>query len=85
MTITKAIRWLLAWAAALVVIWSFFEVGLRLWREHDPRDHRTPLVILQWGDASEERIVTDLVAQYESEHADTTIMRIHAGRILTPS
>jgi multiple sugar transport system permease protein len=79
MTITKAIRWLLAWAAALVVAWSFFEVGLRLWREHDPRDHRTPLVILQWGDASEERIVTDLVAQYESEHPDTKIMRIHAG------
>jgi multiple sugar transport system permease protein len=79
MTISKAIRWLLASAATLVVIWSFFEVGLRLWQEHDPRDHRTQLVILQWGDASEERIVSDLVAQYQSDHPDIKIMRIHAG------
>ncbi|HEX4052991.1 MAG TPA: extracellular solute-binding protein [Tepidisphaeraceae bacterium] len=79
MTIGKAVRWLLAWGATLVVIWSFFEVGLRLWREHDPRDHRTPLVILQWGDASEEQIVRDLVAQYEREHPDIKILRIHAA------
>jgi multiple sugar transport system permease protein len=79
MTITKAIRWFLACAAAMVVAWSFLEVGLRFWREHDPRDHRTPLVILQWGDASEERIVSDLVAQYEGEHPDIKIMRIHAS------
>jgi ABC-type sugar transport system permease subunit/ABC-type glycerol-3-phosphate transport system substrate-binding protein len=79
MTIAKAIRWLLAWAAALVVLWSFFEVGLRLWRQHDPNDHRTQLTILHWGDASEERIVSDLVAQYEQEHPDIKITRIQAA------
>ena len=56
MTVGKAIRWLLGWGAFLVVVWSFFSVGLRLYRqEHDRSDHRTQLVILQWGDASEER------------------------------
>jgi multiple sugar transport system permease protein len=78
MKIGKAIRWLLAWGAALVVIWSFFEVGLRLWREHDPRDHRTQLVILHWGDASEDNIVTNMVAQYEQAHPDIKILNINA-------
>jgi multiple sugar transport system permease protein len=79
MTVGKAIRWLLAWAAGLTVVWSFFAVGLRLWREHDPSDHRTPLVILHWGDASEEKIVSDLVAQYEALHPDIKIVRIQAA------
>jgi len=79
MTIGKAIRWLLAWGATLVVIWSFFQVGLRLWREHDPHDHRTPLLILQWGDASEEQIVQNLVTQYEQGHPDIRITRIQAA------
>lgn len=79
MTIGKAIRWLLAWGAALVVVWSFLAVGIRLWREHDPRDHRTNIVILQWGDASEEQIVRNMVAEYESDHPDIKITRIHAS------
>jgi multiple sugar transport system permease protein len=78
MGIGKVIRWLLAYGAALAIIWAFFQVGLRLWRQHDPRDHRIPLTILQWGDASEERIVADLVAQYEKEHPNIKITRIHA-------
>jgi len=79
MSIGSMIRWLLAWAAALVVVWSFFEVGMRLWREHDPSDHRTRLVIMQWGDASEEQIVEGLKNQYEKEHPDIKIERIHAN------
>jgi multiple sugar transport system permease protein len=78
MTIGKAIRWLLAWGAALVVLGSFISVGLRLWREHDPSDHRTNIVVLQWGDPSEEKIVRDMVAHYEHDHPDIKITRIHA-------
>lgn len=76
--IGSAIRWLLAGLAAVVIVWSFIQVGVRLCREHDPRDHRTQLTILQWGDASEERIVQDLVDQFQAEHPNIKIMRIHA-------
>ena len=79
MTFGKAIRWLLVWGTCLVVIWSFVSVGARLWREHNPNDHRTELVILQWGDASEERIVQDMVDEYEHDHPDIKILRIHAA------
>jgi multiple sugar transport system permease protein len=76
--IGKTIRWLLAGAAAIVVVWSFCQVGFRLWTEHDPRDHRTQLVILHWGDSSEDVIVRNLVDQYEAGHPDIKIVRINA-------
>jgi multiple sugar transport system permease protein len=76
--ISKAIRWLMGFAAAVVVGWSFVAVGVRLWHEHDPGDHRTQLVIMHWGDASEEQLVNNLVVKYESEHPDVKIIRLHA-------
>jgi multiple sugar transport system permease protein len=76
--IGRAIRWVLAGAAAMVVVWSFFQVGTRLWREHDPRDHRTQLTILHWGDSSEDRIVAHLVEQFEAAHPTIKIIRINA-------
>jgi multiple sugar transport system permease protein len=78
MTIGKAIRWLLVWGAGLVVIWSFVSVVVRLWHEHDPRDHRTQLVVLHWGDASETAIVEQMVKEYESAHPNIKILRIQA-------
>src|SRR5579859_6334136 len=78
MTIGKAIRWLLAWAATLVVLWSFFEVSLRLWRKHVAAERHTQLTILHWGDASEERNLSRLIAEYESEHPEIKITRIQA-------
>ena len=76
MTIGKAIRWLLAWGAALVVIGSFISVGIRVWREHDPSDRRTNIIVLQWGDPSEEAIVRNMVAQYERDHPNIKITRV---------
>ncbi len=78
MTIGRAIRWLLAWGAALVVIGSFISVGIRVWREHDPSDRRTNIIVLQWGDPSEEAIVRNMVAQYERDHPNIKITRVHA-------
>src|ERR1700677_2391799 len=75
----RVIRWLLAGAAALVVLWSFICVGLRLWREHNPNDHRVKLSILYWGDASEDNIVRDLVDEYERQHPNISVERIHAA------
>lgn len=79
MTITRVIRWLLGLAAALVVLWSFSAVGLRLWSEHNPSDHRVKLSILYWGDSSEDNIVRDLAEEYERQHPDISVERIHAA------
>ncbi len=79
MTFGKAIRSLLAAAATLVVIWSFWKVGLRLWNQHNPTDHRTKLTILYWGDASEENVVHTLVKHYTDEHPDVNIVAIHGA------
>lgn len=78
MSIGKAIRWLLALAAIAVVAWSFGQVGLRYWQSHDPTDHRITLTILHWGDDSEIKIVSDMVASYEQSHPNIKIIRIHA-------
>lgn len=80
--IGRAIRWLLGAAAAIIIVWSFVQVGVRIWREHDPRDHRTELTILHWGDSSEDVIVRDLVAQFEAEHPNIKIVRINAADFL---
>jgi multiple sugar transport system permease protein len=79
MTFTRVVRWLLGLTAALVVIWSFFAVGLRLWREHNPNDHRVKLSILYWGDSSEDNIVRDLAEDYERDHPGISVERIHAS------
>ena len=79
MTIGKAIRWLLAFAAALIVAWSFFEVGLRLWRQYDPTDHRITLTVLHWGDAEEEQIVKTMVEKYQATHPNINVLRINAA------
>src|SRR4051812_5959356 len=76
MTIARSIRLLLALAAVLVVVWSFVEVGARIYREHDPRDRRTVLTVLHWGDSAEAKIVQDLCDRYMREHPDIKIIRI---------
>ena len=81
MTVSKAARWLLALAATLVVLWSFFDVGLRAYQRWDTarKDTRTELTILHWGDNAEIEIVQTLVAAFEAEHPEIKINRIHAS------
>jgi multiple sugar transport system permease protein len=78
-TIGKAIRWLLVFAAAILVAWSFVEVGLRLWRQYDPTDHRIRLTVLHWGDPEEDQIVRTMVEEYEKTHPNVKIVRINAA------
>ncbi len=81
MTVARVLRWLLVLAAMLVVVWSFFDVGLRAYHRWDSarRDTRTPLTILHWGDTAEIRIVQTLVEAFEAAHPDIKINRIHAS------
>jgi len=81
MTVARVARWLLALAAGLVVLWSFFDVGLRAYQRWDTarKDKRTELTILHWGDNDEIRILQELVAAFEAEHPDIRINRLHAS------
>jgi multiple sugar transport system permease protein len=78
MTIAKALRSLLALAALLVIVWSFYDVGMRTWRGAGARRAVT-LTVLHWGTPSEVEIMQSLVDRFEHEHPDIRIVRIHAG------
>ncbi len=78
MTIPKAIRLLLGFAALLVVIWSFVHVGLRLAGTRSDVG-KINLTILHWGNAEEEQIVIKLVEAFEKEHPNVKIHRLHAS------
>ncbi|MEZ6192670.1 MAG: extracellular solute-binding protein, partial [Phycisphaerales bacterium] len=81
MSVTRVLRWLLALAALLVVVWSFMDVGIRTFARWDSarKDTRTTLTILHWGDNAEIAIVQTLVAAFEAEHPDIRVNRIHAS------
>ena len=81
MTVSRALRWLLGLAAALVVLWSFMDVGIRAYTRWDTarKDTRTELTILHWGDNAEIEIVQTLVEAFEAKHTGVKVNRIHAS------
>ena len=81
MTLARALRWLLALAAGLIVIWSFLDVGYRAFDRWNTarKDTRTELTILHWGDNDEIKIVDTLVKAFEAENPDIKVNRIHAS------
>lgn len=81
MTLARVARWLLAIAAALIVLWSFIHVGLRSYQRWDTarKDTRIELTILHWGDNDEIRIVQELVEAFEAANPDVRINRLHAS------
>lgn len=81
MTVSRVLRWLLGLAAALVVLWSFVDVGVRAYVRWDTarKDTRTELTILHWGDNAEIEIVQTLVEAFEAEHTNIRVNRIHAS------
>jgi multiple sugar transport system permease protein/multiple sugar transport system substrate-binding protein len=81
MTVSKVARWLLALCAGLVVLWSFIDVGARMYGrwEQARSDKRTELTILHWGDNDEIRILEDLVEAFEAKNPDIRINRLHAA------
>ncbi len=80
MTVTRALRLLLTFAAALVVVWAFIDVGARVWRQHVVAaiDDKVELTILHWGSPEETDIVQELVAAYEAENPNVKVQRLHA-------
>lgn len=78
MTLAKALRWLLALAALLVIVWSFYDVSVRTWRGAGHKRAVT-LTVLHWGTPSEVEIMQALVERFEREHPNIRIVRVHAS------
>src|SRR6202021_1329904 len=52
------------------------------WRQHSD-DRPITLTVLHWGDPSEDKIVADIVADYEKSHPTVRIVRINPGDPMT--
>lgn len=76
----KVGRWILATVAALIVVWSFFDVGRRAWQRHVEASQRPiELTVLHWGDPAEDQIVATLCAKFMETHPKVRIVHINAG------
>ncbi|HZZ44831.1 MAG TPA: extracellular solute-binding protein [Tepidisphaeraceae bacterium] len=76
MTLPRVTRLLLALATLLIVVWSFFDVGLRLTHSYFAPHRKITLTILHWGDTAENTVMDKLVARYEAEHPDIHIANL---------
>ncbi|HRK30458.1 MAG TPA: extracellular solute-binding protein [Tepidisphaeraceae bacterium] len=80
MSLSKAIRTLLAGACIAIVAWAFLDVGRRaLARCTDRLEKSVQLTVLHWGDPGEDKIVRDLVERFERENPTVRIIRINPG------
>jgi len=80
--LTLALRGTVALLAVALVLWSFYWVGSRPWRQAAERGARVELVVMNWsggGGQKEEQIVADLVAAFERQHPDIRVRRINPG------
>src|SRR4051812_11247992 len=80
MTLARASRLLLAFAATLIVVWSFFDVGRRAYGRWALR-HEKPitLTVMHWGDQAEDQLVAKLLERYARENPRVQIIRINPG------
>ncbi|MCA9243734.1 MAG: extracellular solute-binding protein [Phycisphaerales bacterium] len=75
-------RWVLAGIAAGFVIWAFARVGARTVRDVLAGDTRTEITVMHWaggGGQEEDRIVADLIADFEKKHPEIRVNRINPG------
>lgn len=80
--IAQLVRWIVALAALFLVGWSFAHVGHRLIVRSREKAGTTTLTVVHWGEKDEDRIVADLVRDFESrpENRDVRIRRINLGQ-----
>jgi multiple sugar transport system permease protein len=80
MSISRASRLLLSFAAILIVAWSFFDVARRAVQRHNAEhDRPITLTVLHWGDPAEDRIMEALDTEFESQNPNIRIVRINPG------
>ena len=77
MTLARAIRYLLAFASVLIVVWAFVHVGARIARKQG--SSKIELTIMHWGDPDEDKILDTLVYEYQQTHPNIHISRFNPG------
>lgn len=80
--ILRAFRGVIAVVAAALVAWSFYWVATRPLRTQKLAAGQVQLTIIHWGEKVEDRIVADLVADFERqpENRDIRIQRVNLGQ-----
>lgn len=85
MTIARAFRTLLAFAATVIVGWSFYDVGHRtLARWKLQHDRPITLTVLHWGDQAEDRVDAAMCDSFMAANPKVRIIRINAGTDFRP-
>jgi len=80
MTIARATRLLLAFAALLIIAWSFLDVGRRAIAQRRASEGRdVTITVMHWGEKSEDAIVQAMVDRYERDNPNVKIHRIAAS------
>jgi multiple sugar transport system permease protein len=77
MSLSRALKLSLAFCAAALVLWAFWDFGRRAvgrWRED--RSRAVTLTVLHWGNPAEDRIVEGLVREFEWLHPDVRVKRV---------
>ncbi len=82
-TLARAIRLTVTAAAAALLLFSFGWVASRPFRMQTLAAGQIELTVLHWGDKNEDRIVADLVRDFESrpENSDIRVLRINLGQV----
>lgn len=75
----RFLRLTFAVVTGLVVLWSFVWVATRPLRKEGVRAGQTRLTVLHWGDKNEDRIVADLIADFERLNPDIKVVRNNVG------
>ncbi|MCG8408552.1 MAG: extracellular solute-binding protein [Phycisphaerales bacterium] len=80
--IGRAFRWIVGVLTASLLAFSFCWVGSRPFRQQQLDQDQVQLTVLHWGEKNEDKIVADLVEDFERrpENQDIRILRINLGQ-----
>src|SRR4051812_25537674 len=78
--IGTGVRVCVAVVAVALVLWSFYHVIHRALSKKALAANQVQLTVLHWGDKNEDRVVADLVRDFEKQNPDIRILRMNLGQ-----
>lgn len=78
-SVARGVRIAVGVVAAVLLVASFAWFFTRPLRHEHRRADQVELTVLHWGDKNEDRIVADLVADFERQNPDIRIIRTNTG------
>lgn len=73
-------RSVIALVAAALVLWSFYWVLSRPWRRAALAPNQIEISVIHWGESNEDKIVADLVRDFEARNPDIRVNRTNLGQ-----